>query len=258
MDLELNIKQPKVVQSQYVGNTELKPPSEQITSVVSYHQVGLSTFHQPAHASSSSLSKSISKPVVCASKSSVVPDSKCLSQSASLTSFSAPTTFVAGTKGLLDFPPDLQSLLPSDYSYHLEVYEDMPKGDFLGAPAECFRAKFYIKLETEEAACNWIADFQRTTQTTYRILKGSKTTGSLVCFKTVRHCQHYRKYFPLGQVPKKGDISLRQKKTDCPSRLTLRVYCNRPRNSQKLPVSDHLCEVEITYNHNRPVNAAHS
>ena len=74
---------------------------------------------------------------------------------------------MAGTRGLLNFPPDLQSLLPSDYSYHLEVFENMPKGDFLGAPAECFRAKFYIKLDTEEAACNWIADFQRITQTTY-------------------------------------------------------------------------------------------
>lgn len=165
---------------------------------------------------------------------------------------------MACTKGLLNFPPDLQSLLPSDYSYHLELYEDMPKGNFLGAPAECFRAKFYIKLETEEAACNWIADFQQKTQTTYRILKGSKTAGSLIHFKTLRHCQHYRKYFPPGQVPKKGEMSLRQKKTDCPSRLTLRVYCNRPRNLQKLPVSDHLCEVEITYNHNHPVNSAHS
>ena len=66
----------------------------------------------------------------------------------------------------------------------------MPKGDFLGAPAECFRAKFFIKLETEEAACNWITDFQRTTQTTYRILKGCRTTQSLIRFKTVRHCQH--------------------------------------------------------------------
>ena len=66
----------------------------------------------------------------------------------------------------------------------------MPKGDFLGAPADCFRAKFFIKLETEEAACNWITDFQRTTQTTYRILKGCRTTQSLIRFKTVRHCQH--------------------------------------------------------------------
>ena len=36
------------------------------------------------------------------------------------------------------------------------------------------------------------------------------------------------------------------------------MYCNRPRNLQKLPVSDYLCEVEITYNHNHPVNSAHS
>jgi len=53
-------------------------------------------------------------------------------------------------------------------------------------------------------------------------------------------------------------MALRQKKTDCPSRLTLRAYCNRPRNLQKLPVSDHLCKVETTYNHNHPVNTAHS
>ena len=49
-----------------------------------------------------------------------------------------------------------------------------------------------------------------------------------------------------------------QKKTECPSRLTLHVYCNRLRNLLKLPVSDHLCEVEITNNHYHPVNAAHS
>ena len=45
MDLELNIKQPKVVQSQYARNSELKAPSEQIMSVMSYHQVALLAFH---------------------------------------------------------------------------------------------------------------------------------------------------------------------------------------------------------------------
>ena len=113
----------------------------------------------------------------------------------------------------------------------------MPKGDFLGAPAECFRAKFFIKLETKEAAYNWITDFQQTTRATYRILKGCKTTGSLIRFKTVRHCgiitsTHY-----------------------CPSRLTLCVFCNRLRNLQKFPVHAHLCEVEIT---TIQLNAIHS
>ena len=209
--MEPNIKQSKVVQSQhaYVGNTELKPPSEQITSSMSYHQICSSTSHQSVCALSSLLSKSTSTPIVCTSKSSVVPSpvaphsnypsqsasvilSSSLSQPTSIpivctsklsvvpsphingllqlatvTAFSAPATFVAGTKGTLNLPTDLQSLLPRNYSYHLEVYENMPKGDFLGAPAECFRAMFYTKLENEEATCNWIADFQQTTQTTY-------------------------------------------------------------------------------------------
>lgn len=80
MDLEPNIKHPKVVQSQYVGITELKLPSEQITSLIPYHQVDLSALstNQLVHWHL----KSISKPVACVSKSLVVPlpDIKCLSQ----------------------------------------------------------------------------------------------------------------------------------------------------------------------------------
>jgi len=91
-------------------------------------------------------------------------------------------------------------LLPCDYSYVLGTYEDVPKGDFIGAPAEYFKAKFCIKLESEEAACKWI---EQKSHTTYRILKGSKTKGGLILFKIVRHCQHYGKYFPAGQLPKK-------------------------------------------------------
>ena len=92
MDLEPAVKQPKVVQSQYFGNTGLKPLCEQIASVMSYHQVGLSTFHQSACALLSSLNKSISKPVVCTSESPVVqspvlPGGNSLSQSANVTSF---------------------------------------------------------------------------------------------------------------------------------------------------------------------------
>jgi len=158
----------------------------------------------------------------------------------------------------LDFPAALLSLLPREYSYHLKTFEEMPKKDFLGAPAECFQAKFYIKLETEEEACQWLIEFQQKSQTTYRILKGSKTRGSLLDFKTVRHCQHYRKYFPADKVPKVGETSVRQKKTDCPSRLIIRVYCKRPKVLRMLPVPDYMCEVEITYNHNHPIHSAHS
>ena len=74
----------------------------------------------------------------------------------------------------------------------------------------------------------------------------------------MKHCQHFRKYFPKGKIPKRGEKGLRQKKTECPSRLTLRIYSKRPTVVQKLPVSDHLCEVDLIYDHDHPVDSAHS
>ena len=74
----------------------------------------------------------------------------------------------------------------------------------------------------------------------------------------MKHCQHFRKYFPAGKIPKQEEKSLRQKKTECPSRLTLRVYSKRPTVVQKLPLSDHLCEVDLTYDHDHPIDSAHA
>ena len=155
-------------------------------------------------------------------------------------------------------PDDLQSVLPSDYSYHLHEFEELPKGDFLGAPSACFKTRFYIKVDTESAARQWLQKFEEKSRTTYCILKGCKPAGSIIVFKTVKHCQHFRKYFPKGKVAKRGDKSLRQKKTECPSRLTLRIYSKRPTVVQKLPMSDHLCEVDLIYDHDHPVDSARS
>ena len=127
-------------------------------------------------------------------------------------------------KSFQELPDELQSVLPSDYSYHLQTFEELQNSSFLGAPAACFKAKFYIKLDNEAAARQWLQKFEDKSHTTYRILKGSKPAGSIIVFKTVKHCQHFRKYFPKGKVPKRRENSLRQKKTECPSRLTLRIY----------------------------------
>lgn len=157
-----------------------------------------------------------------------------------------------------EVPGDLQSILPSDYIYHVETFEELPKSTFLGAPSAFFKTKFYIKLDTEAAARQWLQKFEDKSHTTYRILKGSKPAGSIIVFKTVKHCQHFRKYFPKGRVPKRGEKTLRQKKTECPSRLTLCIYSRRPTVVRKLPVSDYLCEVDLIYDHDHPVDSAHS
>ena len=137
----------------------------------------------------------------------------------------------------------------------MQSYEELSKGDFVGAPSTCFQSKFYINVQTEDAAR--LTKFEQKTHTTYRILKGSKTLGSILLFKTVKHCQHFRKYDPAGKVPKRLE-SLRQKKTECPSQLILRVYSKRPTVVKKLPVPDHLCEVDIIYDHDHPIDSAHT
>ena len=111
-----------------------------------------------------------------------------------------------------EVPDDLQSILPADYMYHIETFEELPKSTFLGARAAYFKTKFYIKLDNEAAARQWLQKFEDKSHTTYRILKGSKPAGSIITFKTVKHCQHFRKYFPKGRVPRRGEKSLRQKK----------------------------------------------
>lgn len=160
-------------------------------------------------------------------------------------------------KSFQQLPDGLQSVLPCDYSYHLQNFEELPKSNFLGAPSVCFKAKFYVKLDTEAAARQWLQKFEDKSRTTYRILKGCEPAGSIIVFKTVKHCQHFRKYFPKGNVPKRGAKSLRQKKTECPGRLTLRIYSQRPTIVKKLPTNDHLCEVDLIYDHSHPVDSAH-
>lgn len=111
----------------------------------------------------------------------------------------------------------MQYIIPSQYSYFLDSYELLPKCDFLGAPLECSTATFYINVDSEATARQWLAEFEQTSLNiyTYRILGGSKTMGSTVEYKTVRHYQHYRKYFPKDKTPKRED-SLRQKRQIAP------------------------------------------
>ena len=137
-------------QSASVNSSSRKTPivSTNNSSIVPSPVTHDSCLSQPASVSLSSSKTAI----VSTSISSIVPSAaihgnNCLSQSPIVTSISVPCTKD------LNFPPDLQSLLPCEYSYVLGTYEDMPKGDFIGAPVEYFKAKFYIKLESEEAAC---------------------------------------------------------------------------------------------------------
>ena len=130
-------------------------------------------------------------------------------------------------------------------------------GSLLAAVATSFKSKFYVNVKTESDAITWLQKFQERSLTTYRVLKGCKPLGCIVQFKTVRHCQHFRKYLPANKSIKHPKSS-RQKKTECPSRMTIRVYCSKPSTLKQLPGPEYLCQVELLHDHNHRVECTHA
>ena len=59
-------------------------------------------------------------------------------------------------QSFLELPDDFQSVLPSDYLYHVEAFKELPKSAFFGAPTGCFKTKIHIKLDTEVTAHQWL------------------------------------------------------------------------------------------------------
>jgi len=52
----------------------------------------------------------------------------------------------------------------------------------------------FCNIFSEQEAMKWLRMFQDKSFCTYRVSRGTKTTGSILIYKTVRHCQHLRKY----------------------------------------------------------------
>jgi len=109
-----------------------------------------------------------------------------------------------------------------------------------------------INVTTQDRAIQWIHDFEEQTKTTFRITRGVKVTGKKVIYKTIRHCQHKRKHSNKPLKKKQG--TLRDKKTECPSQFTLKVY-----NQHTTTVSKHAthpCEINLFWGHNHATSCA--
>ena len=102
----------------------------------------------------------------------------------------------------------------------------------------------------------WLRMFQDKSFCTYRVTRGTKTTGSILIYKTVRHCQHFRKYVSRQGI--KNTKSIQQKKTQCLSTLTIKVYSERSIIKKRLQFPNHPCEIHLHYHHNHPIESAHA
>ena len=63
---------------------------------------------------------------------------------------------------------------------------------FCGAPKIAFEATILCNIFSEQEAMKWLRTFQDKSSCTYRVTRGTKTTGSILIYKTVRYCQHFR------------------------------------------------------------------
>ena len=112
-------------------------------------------------------------------------------------------------------------------------------------------ALVFTDVTSQCKAMQWIEDLQDQTKTTFRVTRGTKVVGKKILYKTVRHCQHKRK---PSNKPLKKVGSLRNKKTECASSFSLKVY-----NEHSSTIHNHKghpCEIKLLWAHNHAITCA--
>ena len=117
---------------------------------------------------------------------------------------------------------------------------------------QAFVSRVLFNVLNECAATEWLKAFENHTKTTYRVTRGSKFKGKRILYKTERHCQHKRKESKKpSKCTDKECLKLRDKKTNCPSHLTLKLY-----STKSSAVETHPCELILHWDHNHTINSA--
>ena len=143
-----------------------------------------------------------------------------------------------------DLPPLLSTVLPPSYTYQFLEFSWTPS-----CTKEEFHSRILINVSDEDRAIEWLQAFENHNSTTYRVTRGSKFSGKRILYKTERHCQHKRKKAKNSKTNE--HLKLRDKKTDCPSKLTLKLH-----SSKNCVIKSHPCELVLHWGHNHTINSA--
>ncbi len=169
-------------------------------------------------------------------------------------------------------PEQLREILPpsDEYSYVIEEFKPCTN-----APHDTpsFETTLRINLADKSMADQWLKEFMSQSNCTYRLTKTTKPALKRVLAKYSMHCHHFRK--PLSQKQSQARLQshsrskknpliagMRNKKTQCPSRLTLTLLV--PTQKQlRLAESDphllsHKAVLRLEFTHNHPVFSAHA
>ena len=172
-----------------------------------------------------------------------------------------------------ELPADIQSVLPHDaeYSYVIQSYQKQDTESFEGAPEFAFTAVIRINLETPDGISTWLKKMMETSLCTYRVTRGGhKPVGKRLLCKHEMHCQHFRKPLTPVQIQRSATAKakkqkkplctrVRDKKTQCPSKLTLSLQVPTEKQKRAQPyLLTHKAVLKLDFIHNHPIHAAHT
>ncbi|XP_071490825.1 uncharacterized protein [Diadema antillarum] len=141
-------------------------------------------------------------------------------------------------------PSPLLEILPEKYTYFVSDYQAQGTG---------FTASVKVGAQDEDAARQWLVDFQQSSKTTWRVMRTCPMAGKYVLSKKIYRCHH-------GQQRKAKEGTTRHSKdTGCCAKLTISVRRSVPSSGRKSRNSDPHLEVlptlvTISWEHNHAIS----
>ena len=151
----------------------------------------------------------------------------------------------------------------------MEEYSNLNGDDFNGAPEHNFTATLRINIKEEKLLKQWLQEMFEYSKCTYRTTRTYNVRQKRLLYRVDMHCQHKQKILTTRQKGLKAVIKnkpsplmgeLRNKKTNCPSTLTLKLEepTRKELYSDKKDIlTSHKAKLQLKFNHNHPINSAH-
>ncbi len=159
--------------------------------------------------------------------------------------------------------------IKSQYTYIVEEYNTLNRDDFIGAPEHNFTVTLRINIKEEKHFKEWLQEMFEHSKCTYRTTRTYNVRQKRILYRVDMHCQHKQKILTARQKglraaskkkpnPLMGE--LRNKKTNCPSTLILKLEepTRKELNSDKKDLfMSHKAKLQLKFNHNHPIHSAH-
>ena len=169
-------------------------------------------------------------------------------------------------------PAEVAAILPPAYKYNILKIEHIETECFIGSPKDAFILSFTIAdITNKDDVIKWKKAFSEFSNLKYNVRQGSKRKGKTVSFSQWYICQCERRKLTKKQVEAKSKVqerrnkalanqnkdqkelhllsNLRNKKTNCPSKMSIKLFTKRSANE--------MCEVKLFWNHNHSTECYH-